>query len=162
MFALGRRPTVDRERHRGADSGVVASRPIDRVRLLQKSSLREAGRHGHICESSTEEEEEVEEEEDDGGAGAVAQWSTLNRLRSDMSDRVRRAEPGLDVPEASAVFAAKLQGGRVAALPVYYEDPRQAKKSKAGSVKATGLQVWLSSAEGKEWQEAKRRRNGEG
>ena len=54
----------------------------------------------------------------------MAQWSTLNRLRSDMSDRIRRAEPGLDVPEVSAVFAATLQGGRVAAVgPVCNEDP---------------------------------------
>ncbi len=107
MFALGRRPIVG-SRHRDArsDACVVTSRPIDRVRLVHKSSLDESGRHGHVCASSGEEEgeeeEEEEEEEDDdaeSGADAMTRWSTLSRLHSDLCDRTRRAEPSLQMPK---------------------------------------------------------------
>jgi hypothetical protein len=158
MFAFGRRPIVS-ERFRGAD-GVVTSRTIDRARLLHKSSVDESGRHGHVSASSEEDGEEGEE--DDGiGAGAMAQWSTPSRLKSEMADRASRAEPSLNMPAVSAVYSAKLQRGRVAGLPVYQEDPRQAKKDRAGSVVVSGLQAWLSSDEGLQWQAKKRQRHGQ-
>ena len=158
MFAFGRRPIVS-ERFRGAD-GVVTSRTIDRARLLHKSSVDESGRHGHVSASSEEDGEEGEE--DDGiGAGAMAQWSTPSRLKSEMADRASRAEPSLNMPAVSAVYSAKLQRGRVAGLPVYQEDPRQAKKDRAGSVVVSGLQAWLSSDEGLQWQATKRQRHGQ-
>ena len=75
--------------------------------------------------------------------------------------RTSRAEPSLNLPVVSAFFTAKVQRGRVAGLPVYHVDPRQTKKSRAGSVKASGLQAWLSSAEGLEWQAIERRRHGQ-
>ena len=79
-----------------------------------------------------------------------------------MADRGSRAEPSLNVPAVTAVFAAKLRRGQVAGLPVFKEDPRQVKKVRAGSVRASGLQDWLDSAEGLAWQASKRRRHGQG
>ena len=157
MFALGRRPIVS-ERYRGADCSVVTSRTIDRARLLHKSSLDECCRHGHVSASSEEDGEEGDE--DDGIA--VAPWSTPFLLKSAMADRGSRAEPSLNVPGVTAVFAAKLRRGRVEGLPVFKEDPRQVKKDRAGSVKTSGLQGWLDSEEGLAWQATKRRRHGQG
>ena len=109
--------------------------------------------------SASSEDDGEEGDEDDGIA--VAPWSPPSLLKSAMADRGSRAEPSLNLRAVAAVFADKLQHGRVAGLPVYHVDPRQTKKSRAGSVKASGLQAWLSSDEGLQWQATKRQRHGQ-
>jgi hypothetical protein len=64
-------------------------------------------------------------------------------VRSDMSDRIRRAEPSLGLPAGDA---ANHQRGRVAGLPVLYGETKQEQKPRAGSLKASGVQAWLSAA----------------
>ena len=143
----------ERERERDGEKEIERERERDG----EKGSLDESGRHGHVSASSEDDGEEGDE--DDGIA--VAPWSPPSLLKSAMADRGSRAEPSLNLRAVAAVFADKLQHGRVAGLPVYKGDPRHEKKSRAGSVKASGLQDWLNSAEGLEWQATKHRCHGQ-
>ena len=96
----------------------------------------------------------------DVGPGAAASSSDrFQTVAVDVQQRPGRAErTRLDNVAVQQVLSRVVsQDGSVAALPLFYEDPRTTARSRAGSVLRANVNRWLESDEGKAWMTSKKK-----
>jgi hypothetical protein len=158
FLTLGRNPAMPGRR--ASKPGDSTSTVLARVRTADQAHLAESGR-GSMGNpvAMLFQDRNYEADVLPAGANAVLTRGLIPRnLGEARAERRRRATPALKTSTAvqQALQSAK-SGEGVAALPMFWQDPRR-EHGQAGSVRKEKLSHWLRSAEGRQWLQEKQQR----
>ena len=125
--------------------GIAVSSSVHNLREDTQAALLASG-HDRIDSDDSDESVDL-------STVAASSSSRFYSMDVDLRHRPRRAKRFLLEHERVQEVLDRVvsKQGSVAALPLFYEDPRTAKKSRAGSVIRDTVNRWLESEEGKSW-----------
>jgi hypothetical protein len=151
LMEANKRPTLTtRYKRQRLMRGITLSSTVTNLRNDVTAALLKSGRdETHSSDSDISVEMNVS-----ASASSSSRFHTSDvhvKQRPRKADRLRLDSSGV----RQAMNQKVSNNGSVAALPLFYEDPRTSKKSRAGSVLRAGVNRWMESDEGKAWLGAK-------